>query len=529
MEPPGPSETPASAPEAAPAPLESPTAERRPGYLRWLPHKPALLPHYLSRWLFLRGLGIVYLLAFASLWVQVDGLIGRNGIAPAEAFAEEVRGQIGSRAYFLAPSLFWLYPHDATLHVLCAGGVVAALLLIAGVAPTLCLAVLWSFYLSLAGVGSDFLAFQWDSLLLEVGFIAVFFAPLQWLPRPSSETKPSPVVLFLLWWVLFRLMLGSGVVKVGDPSWDSLTALAYHYETQPLPTPLAWHLIQLPLWFHKATTALVLSIELVVPFLILFGRRPRAIAGVVFIVFQLCIIATGNFAFFNWLAIVLCLPLFDDEHLRHVVPAGLAARFSRPSAPPRLQALRRAGAAVLLVTVVFLGLLQMVRGVYRDAEPPRPLQAAVRAMQPFRLVNTYGLFAVMTTTRPEIVIEGSRDGETWKEYRFRYKPVDVRERPKWVAPHQPRLDWQMWFAALGPPRAAPWFFYLVVRLLEGQQETLDLLAENPFPDGPPKFVRATLYEYRFSRRGEDDPPDAWWVRRELGPYAPPMSLGTAEE
>lgn len=490
----------------------------------------------LTRWLFLRMLGVVFGIAFLSCWTQIQGLVGSRGLLPADAFVAQAHSTLGGAAYWRFPSWYWLYPHDVTLHLLCAPGVLASALLIAGIAARLNLLLLWTTYLSIVAVSQDFMSFQWDILLIETGFLAMFLAPGAWLPRLSREAPPSRLAVWLLRFLLFRLLFTSGVVKLGDDTWQSLSALAYHYGTQPLPTPVAWYLWHAPLWFNELSTLFALTVELVVPFAVFAPRRLRMLGGMVLIAFQCLIMLTGNFGFFNLTAITLCVLLFDDDALRSVVPrrlVPLATLAEAPRRPRRLwsRVVRGVAAAVLAT----LGVLQFSRAVERHVDAPAawsplaslwldhvagPLEPVVAWVEPLRIVNPYGLFAFMTTTRPEIVIEGSRDGETWLAYEFPYKAGDPTRRPRWAAPHQPRLDWQMWFAALGEANQTRWFPALMVRLLQGEPSVLALLDRNPFSESPPTYVRATRYEYAFSDLGET----AWWTRRALAPYYPEMAL-----
>lgn len=493
-----------------PASEAAPPSERpRPSYV-------------LTRWIFLRLLGFVYFCAFASLWPQVRGLIGSHGILPAADFLRDLHAGAGPQSFGLAPSLFWLNSSDAALSLLCGAGVVLALLLIAGVLPPVMLALLWLCYLSLVNVGQDFLSFQWDVLLLEAGFLAIFFAPGQVWPRFRAETPPSMIALWLLRWLLFRLMLMSGVVKLasGDPTWHNLTALTYHYETQPLPTPLAWYAFHLPFWFQRLSTGLVFVIELVAPFGI-FGPRPvRLICAALLAGLQVLILLTGNYAFFNLLTIALCITLLDDVVLRRLLPRSLRERFAEPVRRPAPPARRRwivGPAAVVLVTMSLLQLGSRV-GI------PPPAQSLLTWQEPLHLVNTYGLFAVMTTTRPEIVVEGSDDGMTWRAYGWRFQPQNPQRAPRWAAPYQPRLDWQLWFAALGSADTTPWFRNFLLRLLQGSPDVLGLLATNPFPNHPPRQVRAVLYDYRFTDSATHRVTGAWWQRRAEGLYFPLVSL-----
>ena len=450
-----------------------------------------------------------------SLWVQVDGLIGARGILPVGQFLDWVRGQTGAERYWLLPTLCWISSSDAFLHLLCGGGVLAALLLVLGLAPAAAAALCWVLYLSLAIAGQVFLQFQWDYLLLEVGLLAIFLVPLRrW--RFGRGLAAAPVVLFLLRWLLFRLMFSSGWVKLasGDPTWRNLTALRFHYETQPLPPWTAWYLHQCPPWFQTASALFLFFVELVVPFLYFAPRRLRLFAFRATVLLQLLIAATGNYGFFNLLALALALLLVDDQSL----PARWRRAAEASSGPPR--AWPKAVLVPVACVVLFASSVEFAGTLDRALPLPRPVAAAARRLAPFRSFNRYGLFMVMTTERPEILIEGSNDGADWRPYAFRWKPGDVAGRPRFVAPHQPRLDWQMWFAALGTIDENPWLVQFLGRLLEGSPEVVGLLAANPFPDGPPRYVRATAYDYRFTDAAERRRSGAWWRRKVMGPYSP---------
>lgn len=495
---------------------------------RWCWGKqPARPTFFLTRWLFLRLLGVIYLVAFLSLWTQIDGLIGSGGILPAERYLNAVRDQVGLERYLTFPTLCWLGDTNAFLHFLCGGGVFLSLLLIIGVTPTIALIGLWVFYLSLATVGQSFLSFQWDALLLETGFLAIFFAPLRILPSFSREAAPSSVVLWLLRWLLFRLMFASGVVKLmsGDPTWSSLTALNFHYETQPLPTSLGWYAHHLPEWFQKFSVAGMFGIEIVVPFLIFAPRRPRFLGAIVLAALQLLIAVTGNYCFFNLLTIALCILLLDDAMLRRCLPTRIAMELALPSTIDVAKKWKRLAIGALAAFILLLSGIRMTGTFFwRDGFPP-VAQGVLKWVAPFRVVNSYGLFTVMTTSRPEIGVEGSGDGRTWKEYKFKWKPDELNQAPRWVAPHQPRLDWQMWFAALrGNCQNVPWFVNFAIRLLQGSPDVIELLEKNPFPETPPRYVRAVLYDYRFTDLRTKRKDGLWWSRERRGLYCRPIEL-----
>ncbi|MEY2482382.1 MAG: hypothetical protein QOK24_910 [Verrucomicrobiota bacterium] len=478
--------------------------------------------YFKSRDLFVRALGAIYLIAFVSLWMQVDGLIGGQGILPVAAFLPAAREQLGAAAWFLLPTLCWLNASNAFLHFLCGAGAVVSVLLIAGLLPRLSLILLFVFYLSLTVAGQTFLSFQWDILLLETGFLAILFVPFCWRLTRASERPISGIGHFLLKLLLFKLMLMSGVVKLtsGDDSWGNLTALDYHYWTQPLPTVIGWWSDQHPEWFKKFSVAFCLAVEIIGPVFIWAPRRLRHVAAGFLIFLQIAIAATGNYSFFNLLTIALCLLLFDDRFLRMEgrAPARpMAASASRELRPPI------AGIAVL-VLMLPINAMFLYSAIEPATEWPRPIATLYSYIEPFRIVNGYGLFRVMTKSRPEIIVEGSADGSEWLAYEFRWKPGDMNQPPHWVAPHQPRLDWQMWFAALGTYRHNPWFVRFLESLLKNNPEVTRLLARNPFPKEPPRYVRATVYDYRFTTSSEHRATGAWWKREERSAYLPAISL-----
>jgi hypothetical protein len=479
--------------------------------------KPDAPTYCLPAWIFVRILACAYLSAFVSLWVQIDGLIGSDGIVPAAGFLESVRAELGGRAFRLAPTLCWLDSSDAFLHALCAAGTILSVILLLDVAPAFCLILLWFLYLSLSTVSQLFLGFQWDNLLLETGFLAIFLVPLRL--RPGGAEEPPRTVRWLLRWLLFRLMFSSGAVKLasGDTSWRNLTALKVHYETQPLPTWIGWWMHQLPGGFQKLSTLAMFAIELVVPFFFFAPRRLRITAAALIVALQLAIAATGNYAFFNLLTIALCVLLLDDA----AFPARFRSLVRRDSKPRRWP---RPIVAVVATAIVFASGIQMISLLRPRIRWPESVLSAYAWFEPWRTVNTYGLFAVMTTSRPEILIEGSNDGHTWLPYEFRWKPGSLDRRPRFVEPHQPRLDWQMWFAALGNWQENLWLVQFERRLLEGSPSVLRLLARNPFPQAPPVYIRAVVYDYRFTDLAERRRDHNWWRRQLRGLYCPVFSL-----
>ena len=472
---------------------------------------PVEPPTYrLSSWLFLRLLGAIYLVAVASFGVQASGLIGSGGILPLAQFLPAVRQYLGPSAYWSAPTIFWFGASDGFLKAVWLAGVCLSLALFLGIDWRWLRVALFVLYLSLVTAGQVFMGYQWDALLLEAGFLVIFLGS-------------SPLLTSLFRWLLFRLMFLSGAVKLlsGDSSWRNLTALPVHYQTQPLPTPLAWYFYQLPGWFQHFSVGFVFFVELIVPFLIFAPRRVR-FGGAGFIAFlQIMILLTGNYAFFNVLTIALCVFLLDDKFIARALP-GAMARLASGNIRLRWPNFHKAVCRAVATLVIFVSSYQLLGSLARVNWGFAEL--AVRAVAPFQIVNSYGLFAVMTTSRPEIIVEGSNDGANWLPYEFKYKPGDLTRRPVWIAPHQPRLDWQMWFAVLGDYRSDPWTVQLMVKLLQGSPDVLRLFAKNPFPGSPPRFVRAIVYDYRFTTPAERRATGDWWKRELKGEYLPALSL-----
>jgi predicted DCC family thiol-disulfide oxidoreductase YuxK len=461
-------------------------------------------------WMFLRLLGAIYVAAFASLGVQILGLVGHAGILPLGEHLGAARYALGDTAYRVLPTLFWFDSSDASLLAGCVVGALLGLLVVLNLWTRAALIGLFVLYLSYFYAGQDFTGFQWDLLLLEAGFLAIFLS------------SGSRIVIWLYRWFVFRYLFLAGAAKLlsGDPTWRDLTALEYHFWTQPLPTPLAWYAAELPHWLLLGATAATLLVELGIVFLIFLPRRPRAVAACCIALFQALILLTGNYNFFNLLSIGMCVLLLDDAGLRKFLPQRLVTRVRNRARQPGRAATMIATALALVIVPV--GLNRICLSLTGAGLPVA--DALERLASPVMIVNPYGLFAVMTTSRPEIVIEGSADGQVWREYVFRFKPGPVTRRARWSIPHQPRLDWQMWFAALGDRTDNPWFESLMRRLLEGSAPVLALFEVDPFPDRPPKYVRAQLYDYRFADRTTRAATGQWWVRQLAGLYFPEVSL-----
>jgi predicted DCC family thiol-disulfide oxidoreductase YuxK len=473
-------------------------------------------PRYeLALFLFLRLFGLIYLAAFVSFAVQARGLIGSHGILPLSEFLDAVRHVAGWERFYLMPTVFWWNAGDTVIQAVCWGGAGLAVLLTLNLVPRLSLLLLYILYLSLLYAGQTFMTYQWDTFLLEGGFLALLagFAPA--------------TGIWLLRWLLFRFLFMSGVVKLlsGDASWWNLSALSYHFLTQPLPTPLAWYAAHLPPAMLSFATAGTFVIELGLPFLIFAPRRLRFSAAWGILLLQSCILLTGNYNWFNLQTMLLCLLLFDDAAVARIVPQRLRERLPlrEPARQPRTATRIAVGSVAVLLVVCSLIEMDLRFG----GHPPAALRSVDAYIEPLHLTSPYGLFAVMTTQRNEIVIEGSSDGVEWREYEFRYKPGRLSGRPPWNIPHQPRLDWQMWFAALDDPQRLRWFWLFLEELLRNEPAVTALLESNPFPDKPPLYVRAKFYDYTYSdasakARGQ------WWERRLLGLYFPEVRLKADE-
>jgi lipase maturation factor 1 len=480
------------------------------GRCSWLRRGDALWP----RWLWLRALGLILLSAFYSLAFQITGLIGPRGILPAGEYLAEVRRAFGmAEALWFAPTLFWLSASDVALLAVVLLGAAASVLLVLNVAPRLCVAVAAVCFLSFIGAAQDFASYQSDGMLLEAAFISFFLAPRGLRPRLGAADPPSPLALFLLLWEWFRIYFESGLVKLlsGDLQWRSLTAMDHYYENGPLPTWLGWYVQQrLPHGFHAFTVVLIFAFELVIACFAFLPRRFRLTCFCLSTAFQAGIILTANYAFLNYIVLCLGVLLVDDRFLRLPTPPVEPKQLSWPA--------RIALGWILYATVVVApGISQLL---------PRPLLWPATALEPFRIANRYGLFAVMTTERYEIEFQGSRDGVHWKPYPFRYKPQDPMKAPGIYAPYQPRFEWNLWFASLGEWRGYPWVLRTEMRLLEGSPAVLHLFAKDPFPDGRPAWVRAVRWQYWFTTPPEKRATGAYWNREDRGFYAPELHLGS---
>jgi len=476
--------------------------------------------YWLTRFVFLRLLGLVYAVAFLILVNQGEALIGSDGLMPAQAYLERVAAHYGGigASFLRLPTLFWFGASDGTLQAASWIGLVLSLLVLAGFANAPMLGALWLLYMSFVHVGQIFYGYGWEILLLETGFLAIFLAP-PWRFGVFREQAPPPtVVVVLLRWLAFRLMFGAGLIKLrGDPCWRDLTCLVYHYETQPIPNPLSFYLHRLPLWFHEVEVLFNHFIELVAPWMVFGPRRLRHLAGVLLVLFQSLLIVSGNLSFLNWLTITVCVACFDDSLLARALPPRLTAL------PVHLK-----GTETSIRRGIVYGLAVLVAVLSLDplANMLSPGQVMNTSFDPFDLVNTYGAFGSIGRERYQVILQGTHDldpgpGARWVDYQFKCQPGDVLRRPCIVSPYHYRIDWQMWFASMTDYTNEPWLVHLIYKLLVGDPKAMGLLAESPLGAHPPRYVRAELYRYEFAHPG--DPPGVWWRRTRAGEYLPALS------
>jgi hypothetical protein len=524
----------------------------------------------IPRWLFLRAMGLIYFSAFFSLIFQIRGLIGPEGILPASDYLQAVEHSFGHARFWFAPTLLWFSSGPQMLMVLCWAGVVASLLLALNVWPRGTLGICFICFLSFVSAAGDFSGYQSDGMLLEAGFIALFFAPPGFRPGLGAKWPPSRASLFLLQWEWFRIYFESGMVKIasGEPQWRQMTAMDEYYQNGPLPTWVGWYVQHLPHWFHASTAYCTLALELGLVWMLFLPRRCRIVCFVIATAWQIGIILTANYTFLNYLVLALGFLLLDDRGLLHCLPqrwkkpqleptAMDRADLTRPatasrtepdsSSTPRdvanqptemsrsehgrteswrelfreqLTVLKRSLVGIMLAWVFYATTVELIWIVFPTL---KLLTAPVEALEPFRIANRYGLFAVMTRGRYEIEFQGSQDGQNWQAYPFRYKPQDPRQPPGIYAPYQPRFDWNLWFASLGSWREYPIVINTEVRLLSTDPDVLALFAGNPFPQEPPRQVRAVLWQYWFTTAAEKSKTGLWWRREFRGLYAPTLT------
>jgi hypothetical protein len=531
--------------------------ERSPGNFmhRLFDSRDGAAGHLAPRWIFLRMFAAIYFSAFYSLLFQIKGLIGPEGILPARNYLAAVTQQYPSTEIWFAPTLFWFSASSHALMAVSWIGLAASVVAFLNLWPRLSFFICFVCFLSFVSAASEFSNYQSDGMLLEAGFIALFFVPRGLLPGLGASTPPSRASLFLLQWEWFRIYFESGMVKLvsGDRQWRTLTAMDQYYQNGPLPTWIGWYVEHLPHWFHAASAAGTLVLELALVWMLFLPRRVRIVCFFIVTPWQIGVILTANYTFLNYLVLSLGFLLLDDEFLLALVPARYRAALAaaatqntkndaeelesagvdiqpdgeRPvrGLDPRplsghFSAIGLAISAVMLTWIFYNTTVEMIGIPFRGLPLPT---LPIAALEPFRIANQYGLFAVMTNGRYEIEFQGSSDGQSWTAYPFRNKPQALNEAPRIYAPYQPRFDWNLWFASLGDWRQDEIVPLTEERLLENDKDVLALFKGNPFPQAPPRFVRAVLWQYWFTSREEKRATGNWWRRQYLGLYAPQLT------
>ncbi len=477
-----------------------------------------------ARWLFVRCIAALYLVTFLSLLWQIPGLLGENGISPAQENLDIARYSLGAERYLAFPTLFWLNSGDAFLYLLCGAGVIGSCLLFLGVTPSVLVPFLWVIHLSFFTVGEELLEFQWDALLLEVGFLALFFTPRGFYPGFARNDPPARPVLWLFRLLLFRLVFIAGIVRLHYVVLHGATAFEVPFVSQPVPTLLGWYANGTPAAFRIGFGAVLLASQLLVPFLLFMPRRVRVAACAVLMLQQLALMAIGLYLMTGLITLTLCLTLLDDAFWKGFVPR--AARWMRrkiKAAAPRTSPLRSFAVGMAAVPIVTLSAIQLLTPLVSPGAWPERVLTAAALFEPFHIVNKYETFALAPEHRPEIIIEGSMDGKTWKPYEFRAKTGDTQKAPLWIQPGLSRLDTRMRLAAMTDVSENSWVVALMARLLEGSPEVLTLLGDNPFPGAPPRHIRAVRYDYTFNDAETAFLEGTWWHRESVGLYAPQMS------
>ncbi len=511
------------------------TVERFSSLRRLFSAEDGLSGHLWPRWLFLRALGLIYISAFFSLLFQVRGLVGPHGILPAGEYLAAVASATGSHRVFYAPTLLWASSSSVMLQAICWTGMLSGVIATSNLAPRAAFLTCYACYLSFVAAAGDFAGYQSDGMLLEAGFLALFLAPRLLVkgglrPGLGAGSPPCRAGYFLLLFEWFRIYFESGLAKMlsGDLEWRHLTAMVDYYQNGPLPTWIGWYVAHLPFWFHKGTAFATLALELGLVWMVLLPRRWRLLCFLIATPWEVGVILTANYTFLNYLVLALGLLLLDDQAVHSFLPWT-----RRPFLPPQpmqdpvrlpatslkkqMSAIGLALSTVLLSLVAYANTLLLLRMLLPSL--PLPL-APVTLLEPFRIANQYGLFAVMTKGRYEIEFQGSDDGQTWKAYGYRYKPQALDERPRIYAPYQPRFDWNLWFASLTSWRNAQIVPRTEEALLNNDPDVLSLFRSNPFAGHAPRLVRAVLWQYWFTSMAEKQTTGNWWRRTLLGTYAP---------
>jgi hypothetical protein len=478
--------------------------------------------YWLTRFVILRLLGVIYAVAFLVAFNQLVPLIGANGLLPVGPYLKAVSETFGSATsgFVRLPSLFWFWHSDAALITVSAIGLVLSVIVIAGYANAIMMGVLWFLYMSIVHVGQDWYGYGWEIQLLETGFLAIFLCPLLDM-RPFPRRAPPFPIIVLFRWLTFRIMLGSGLIKYrGDEVWRKGTALYYYFETQPIPGPLTrwFHFLPRPalkigVWFNWMA-------ELIAPWFVFWPKIARHIAGVVIISFQIFIILSGNLSFLNWLTILPALACFDDSFWAKILPGILVRKAETAAQNAEISTPMITTAWTVTVIIALFSIQPAINLLSTN-------QVMNGSFDPLDLVNTYGAFGSVGQERFNVVFEGTTDDTTnnkanWKPYIYKGLPVLLNQCPPQIAPYQLHFDWQMWFASMSTADQYPWTYNLVWKLLHNDPGAVSLFAANPFPNKPPKYIRAVLYRYHFAPGG--NPQGLWWTREELGEWIPVVSV-----
>lgn len=521
------------------ASVQSHTMEQPSNPVRWLfASEQGPRTVLLARWLWLRALAAIYFSAFFALLFQVKGLIGQNGILPAGETLAAIAHAAGKSRFWVAPSLFWISSSTHFIVLVMWIGLLASIAAFFNLWPRASLLICFVCFLAFVSAAADFSSYQSDGMLLEAGFISLFFAPPGVRPGLGGNYPPIRLSLWLLQWEWFRIYFESGLVKwrSGDPQWRHLTAMDQYYQNSPLPTWIGWYVQHLPEWFQKATAGGTLVLEFLVVLLFFFprkwpaGRAVRVVLFFIVTVWEIPVIVTGNYAFLNYIVLCLGILLLDDRTLAGWIPLRYRNKLALPqpgeplpAREPEAGAMRAFHALKLTISTLLLAVIayDTTFELLNIVVPELPLPTApVAVLEPFRIANQYGLFAVMTGGRYEIEFQGSNDGQNWTPYPFRYKAQALDERPGIYAPYQPRFDWNLWFASLGDWQQNEIVPLTEERLLDNDADVLRLFRGNPFGNSPPKYVRAVLWQYWFTTMAEKRATGNWWKRKLLGLYAP---------
>lgn len=502
---------------------------------RWFDTRSGACEVLIARWIFLRALALIYFSAFYSLLFQIKGLIGPLGIEPATTYLIAAAQYYRGSAFWHVPSLLWANSSSTAVMAVTWIGIAASMLAFINIWPRLSLLICFACFLSFVSAAGDFSSYQSDGMLLEAGFISLFFAPPGMLPGLGAVHPPSRASLWLLRWEWFRIYFESGIVKElsGDPQWRNFTAMDEYYQNSPLPTWIGWYVQHFPHWFHATTVVLTLVMEFVLVFMLFFPRRIRFVCFLIVTPWEIVVVLTGNYAFLNYIVLSLGFLLLDDVYLQRFVPTrfrrSLEPAPSHEPAPspepaeqrPLIRAFRAASVTISAVILAWIGYATVSELVNLIAPGIVPMQPAA-VLEPFRIANQYGLFAVMTRGRYEIEFQGSNDGQNWQAYIFTHKPQLLNEPPGIYAPYQPRFDWNLWFASLGDWRQNELVPITEERLLANERDVVGLFRNNPFGDKPPSYVRAVLYQYWVTSLDEKHRTGNWWRRQYLGLYAPEL-------